>query len=121
MAIQHMSDGKWFHPEDDLRWLGGGTNWMNPSNFSSGTSATWNYTDLTNGDLQTGTSYYVIVKARDIAGNLETDTASGSDAWPACLIRRSPSKIICSERTGCIGPPINLPAAFAKVAHSLNR
>jgi hypothetical protein len=78
VAIQNNATGLWF---DGAGFTGGSPLWQANSSLGGSAPHEWTYTVLNNTHLLTGTSYYIITRSSDNAGNLETDYASGSHTF----------------------------------------
>ena len=82
VAIQNKATGLWF---DGSAFTGpSGSLWQPKSSLVGSGPFTWTYTVLTNSELQTGTSYYIISRAYDDSGNIESNIRSAAR-------RRSPT------------------------------
>ncbi len=77
-AIENLNTGQWF---DGSGFTGSGVLWQPKSTLTGAGPFTWTYTVLHNSALQTGTSYYVISRAYDDSGNIESNTAPGSETF----------------------------------------
>jgi hypothetical protein len=68
ISLQRLSDNKWW--DDSGPTFGSSQHW-NTTSFSGGSSGTWTYS-LPPATLSDNTTYYAIVRARDVAGNLQS-------------------------------------------------
>ncbi len=78
VAVQNLATGLWF---DGAGFTGGSVLWQAKSSLLGSAPFTWTYTVLNDSHLTTGTSYYIITRSSDDAGNLETDYVSGSETF----------------------------------------